>query len=60
MKAATLGEMDEAKGRIKDAIREMTRDDHLRRRRGGQGAGSAKDKVEKATDWVKDKIRDSH
>ena len=58
------GAMDDAKGRIKEAAGALKGDDDLKREgKGDQAAGSAKDKVERAKDWVEDKIdaaRDSH
>jgi uncharacterized protein YjbJ (UPF0337 family) len=53
------GEMDKAKGRIKEAAGALT-DDEDRKREGkaDQAAGEMKEKVDKAKDWADDKIDD--
>jgi uncharacterized protein YjbJ (UPF0337 family) len=53
------GEMDKAKGRVKEAAGALT-DDDARRNEGkaDQAAGEMKEKVEKAKDWADDKIDD--
>jgi uncharacterized protein YjbJ (UPF0337 family) len=53
------GRTDDAKGRTKEAIGALTDDDKLRREgKADQMAGTAKKKVEKAKDWVEEKIDD--
>jgi uncharacterized protein YjbJ (UPF0337 family) len=53
------GEMDKAKGRVKEAAGALTDDDEMKNEgRADQTAGKAKDKVEKAKDWAEDKIDD--
>lgn len=53
------GEMDKAKGRVKEAVGALTDDDDVKNEgRADQAAGKAKDKVEKAKDWAEDKIDD--
>jgi uncharacterized protein YjbJ (UPF0337 family) len=53
------GEMDKAKGRIKEAAGALT-DDEDRKNEGkaDQTAGEIKEKVGKAKDWAEDKIDD--
>jgi len=53
------GEVDKAKGRIKEAAGALT-DDEDRKNEGrtDQAAGELKDKVGKAKDWAEDKIDD--
>ena len=54
------GEMDEAKGRIKEAAGDLTDNDDMKREgKTDRAAGAVKDKVEKAKDWVNDKIDDA-
>lgn len=53
------GEMDKAKGRVKEAIGSLTDDDETKNEgRIDQAEGKAKDKVDKAKDWAEDKIDD--
>ena len=53
------GEMDKAKGRVKEAIGDLTDDDDVKNQgRADQAAGTAKEKVDKAKDWAADKIDD--
>jgi len=53
------GEMDKAKGRLKEAAGALT-DDEDRKNEGkaDQAAGEMKEKVGKAKDWADDKIDD--
>jgi uncharacterized protein YjbJ (UPF0337 family) len=54
------GETDELKGRAKEAAGALTDDDDLKREgKADQAAGEAKDKVEKAADWVEEKVDDA-
>ncbi len=49
---------DDAKGRVKEAAGDLTGDDHLKREgKVDQGAGKAKEGVEKITDKIKDALR---
>ena len=53
------GEMDKAKGRVKEAVGALTDDDDVKNEgRADQAAGKAKEKVDKAKDWAEDKIDD--
>ena len=53
------GEMDKAKGRIKEAAGALTDDDDIKNEgRADQAAGKTKEKVDKAKDWADDKIDD--
>ena len=53
------GKMDDMKGRAKEAVGDLTGDKDLKREgKADQAAGSIKDKVGKAKDWVEDKIDD--
>jgi uncharacterized protein YjbJ (UPF0337 family) len=53
------GEMDKAKGRVKEAAGSLTDDDKMKNEgRADQAAGKAKDKVDKVKDWAEDKIDD--
>jgi uncharacterized protein YjbJ (UPF0337 family) len=53
------GNIDEAKGRIKQSAGDLTGDDDLRREgKADEAAGKVKQKVEDAKDWVEDKIDD--
>ena len=53
------GEMDEAKGRIKQAAGDLTDNDDLKNEgKVDEAAGKAKGKAEAAKDWVEDKIDD--
>ena len=53
------GEMDKAKGRVKEAVGALTDDDEIKNEgRADQTAGKAKEKVDKAKDWADDKIDD--
>jgi len=52
------GSADDAKGRVKEATGTLTGDDSLKNEgKVDQGVGSAKDKVGKAGDKVKDALR---
>ena len=61
-----MGNLDEAKGRAKQAVGDLTGDDDLRREgKVDEGAGKVKDKVgdledkaEDAVDSLKDKVSD--
>ena len=54
------GEMDEAKGRAKEAVGAITDDDDLKREgKLDKAGGSIKDKAEKAKDWIDDKVDDA-
>ena len=53
------GEMDKAKGRLKEAAGALTDDDERRNEgKADQAAGDLKEKVGKAKDWADDKIDD--
>lgn len=53
------GEMDKAKGRVKEAAGALTDDEDTKREgRTDQAAGETKEKVDKAKDWAEDKIDD--
>ena len=53
------GEMDKAKGRIKEAAGALTDDDERKKEgKADQAAGEAKEKIGKAKDWAEDKIDD--
>ncbi len=53
------GNIDEAKGRIKQSAGDLIGDDDLRREgKADEAAGKVKQKVEDAKDWVEDKIDD--
>jgi uncharacterized protein YjbJ (UPF0337 family) len=53
------GEMDKAKGRVKEAVGALTDDEDTKNEgRADQAAGKMKDKVDKAKDWADDKIDD--
>ena len=55
----TNSNIDEAKGRAKEAAGALTDNDDLKREgKADQTAGKVKDKVEQAKDWVEDKIDD--
>ena len=57
--AMMAGEMDKAKGRIKEAAGALTDDDDRKKEgKADQAAGEAKEKVDKAKDWAEDKIDD--
>ncbi len=50
---------DKAKGRIEEAAGDLTDDDKLKKEgKADRASGELKDKVEKAKDWVEDKIDD--
>jgi uncharacterized protein YjbJ (UPF0337 family) len=52
-----MGNLDQAKGRAKQAIGDLTDDDDMRREgKVDEGAGKAKEKVGDAIDKVKDKV----
>jgi uncharacterized protein YjbJ (UPF0337 family) len=54
-----MGNLDEAKGRAKQAVGDLTDDDDMRREgKVDETAGKAKDKLGDAVDAVKDKITD--
>ncbi len=49
---------DDAKGRVKEAAGDLTGDDQLKREgKVDQGAGKAKEGVEKITDKIKEALR---
>lgn len=51
------GNTDEAKGRIKEAVGDLTDNDDLKTDgKADQAAGKLKQKVDDAKDWVNDKI----
>jgi uncharacterized protein YjbJ (UPF0337 family) len=53
------GQVDDLKGRAKEAAGDLTDNDRLKREgKADQAAGKAKQKVEDAKDWVEDKIDD--
>ena len=53
------GEMDKAKGRIKEAAGALTDDEDIKKEgKADQAAGEMKEKVGKAKDWAEDKIDD--
>ena len=52
------GNLDEAKGRVKEAARDLTDDDSLKNEgKVDKTTGSVKDKVDDAADKVKDAVR---
>ena len=54
------GNLDNTKGRIKEAAGDLTDNDRLRREaKVDQAAGTIKDKVDSAKDWVQDKVDDA-
>jgi len=58
-KENVMGNLDQAKGRAKQAVGDLTGDDDLRREgKVDEGAGKAKEKVSDAIDKVKDKVTD--
>jgi uncharacterized protein YjbJ (UPF0337 family) len=57
--ANDMGNLDEAKGRAKQAVGDLTDDDDMRREgKVDEHAGKAKDKIGDAIDAVKDKVTD--
>lgn len=53
------GEMDKAKGRLKEAAGALTDDDDRKNEgKADQAAGELKEKIGKAKDWADDKIDD--
>jgi uncharacterized protein YjbJ (UPF0337 family) len=53
------GQVDDLKGRAKEAAGDLTDNDDLKREgKKDQAAGKVKQKVEDAKDWVEDKIDD--
>ena len=51
------GKFDEAKGRAKEAVGDLTDNEDLKRKgKADQTAGKVKEKVDDAKDWVEDKI----
>jgi uncharacterized protein YjbJ (UPF0337 family) len=51
------GKVDDLKGRAKQAAGDLTDNDDLKREgKADRAAGTAKEKVEDAKDWVEDKI----
>ena len=53
------GEMDKAKGRVKEAAGALTDDDDVKNEgKADQAAGEMKEKVGKAKEWAEDKIDD--
>jgi uncharacterized protein YjbJ (UPF0337 family) len=58
--SGSSGKGDEAKGRVKEAVGDLTDDDDLKREgKADRAAGSVKAKAEKAKDWVEDKAEDA-
>jgi uncharacterized protein YjbJ (UPF0337 family) len=54
-----MGNLDEAKGRAKQAVGDLADDDDMRREgKVDEHAGKAKDKIGDAIDAVKDKVTD--
>ena len=54
-----MGNLDEAKGRAKQAVGDLTDDDDMRREgKVDEAAGKAKNKAEDVIDKVKDKVTD--
>lgn len=54
------GAMDKAKGRAKKAIGDLSDDDRMRDEgRLDEGKGKVKDAVDRAGDWVEDRMRDA-
>ncbi len=54
------GEMDDAKGRMKEAVGALADNGTSTRARPmGPRRRPAKDKIDKAADWVKDKVDDA-
>jgi uncharacterized protein YjbJ (UPF0337 family) len=52
------GELDETKGRIKQAAGDLADDEDLKREgKIDEVSGALKDKLDDAKDWVKDKFR---
>jgi uncharacterized protein YjbJ (UPF0337 family) len=53
------GQMDELKGRTKEAVGDLTDDEEMQREgQRDQAAGDVKQKIEDAGDWAKDKVDD--
>ena len=53
------GRADEAKGRAKEAVGDLTDNDELKRAgKADRSAGKAKEKAAEAVDKVRDKVRD--
>jgi uncharacterized protein YjbJ (UPF0337 family) len=53
------GTADEVKGKAKEALADLTDDDELKREgKADQAAGSIKDRVSDAKDWVEDRVDD--
>jgi uncharacterized protein YjbJ (UPF0337 family) len=51
------GNVDEGKGRVKKAVGELTGDDDMKRSGSmDKAAGKAKDAIDGAKDWAKDKM----
>jgi uncharacterized protein YjbJ (UPF0337 family) len=56
-KAMSEGKFDEAKGRVKEAVGDLTDDDDLKDEgKVDKAKGSVKDKVDKAADKMKDAV----
>jgi uncharacterized protein YjbJ (UPF0337 family) len=54
------GEMDQAKGRVKQAAGDLTDNEDLKREgKVDEAAGSLKGKLDAAKDWVEDKVDDA-
>jgi uncharacterized protein YjbJ (UPF0337 family) len=54
------GTTDDLKGRVKEAAGSLTDDDDMKREgKTDRAAGSVKDKLEGAKDWVEDKVDDA-
>jgi uncharacterized protein YjbJ (UPF0337 family) len=51
------GKSDDMKGRVKEAVGDLTDNDELKREgKQDRAAGSVKDKLEDAKDWAEDKV----
>jgi len=57
----TEGKFDEMRGRAKEAVGDLTDDDHLKDEgKVDKATGSVKDKVENASDRLKDAVDPDH
>jgi uncharacterized protein YjbJ (UPF0337 family) len=53
------GTADDMKGRVKEAVGDLTDDEKMKREgRTDRAAGAVKDKVDDAKDWVEDRVDD--
>ena len=53
------GTIDDAKGRTKEALGDLTDDDEMKREgKRDQAAGDVKQKIDDAGDWAEDKVDD--